>query len=95
MGYDPTGCDVIELALGTLTMPGQTVATSREQHADSPPAERILSWGRYPKVAHHHVHKPAWNDQLPEVLEAAEAGSLLPYASAAVTATLVSTLAAT
>jgi FAD/FMN-containing dehydrogenase len=60
-------------------MPGQTVATSREQHADSPPAERILSWGRYPKVAHHHVHKPAWNDQLPEVLEAAEAGSLLPY----------------
>jgi FAD/FMN-containing dehydrogenase len=79
MGYDPTGCDVIELALGTLTMPGQTVATSREQHADSPPAERILSWGRYPKVAHHHVHKPAWNDQLPEVLEAAEAGSLLPY----------------
>jgi len=39
----------------------------------------ILSWGRYPKVSHHHVHKPAWNDQLPEILKAAAPGSLLPY----------------
>jgi hypothetical protein len=30
---------------------------------------RILSWGRYPKTAHQRVHKPAWNDQLPEILE--------------------------
>ena len=39
----------------------------------------ILSWGRYPKVSHHHVHKPAWNDQLPEILRTAAPGSLLPY----------------
>jgi FAD/FMN-containing dehydrogenase len=41
--------------------------------------KRILSWGRYPKIAHHHVHKPAWNDQIPEILKAAAPGSLLPY----------------
>ena len=60
-------------------MPGQTAATSRKQLAGPPPAERILSWGRYPKVAHHLVHKPAWNDQLPEILETSALGFLLPY----------------
>ena len=39
----------------------------------------MLSWGRYPKTVHQHVHKPAWNDQVPDILGAAEPGSLLPY----------------
>jgi len=47
--------------------------------APSPPTERVLSWGRYPKNTHHHVHKPAWSDQVPDILRAAAPGSLLPY----------------
>ncbi len=49
------------------------------QLAVSPPITRILSWGRYPKTAHRFVHKPAWNDQVPEILRTAAPGSLLPY----------------
>jgi FAD/FMN-containing dehydrogenase len=60
-------------------MPGQAAATLRKQHAAQPPTERIASWGRYPKTAHHNVHKPAWNDQVPEILRYAAPGSLLPY----------------
>ncbi|MFZ0800249.1 MAG: FAD-binding oxidoreductase [Terriglobales bacterium] len=60
-------------------MPGQSAATLRKQSAASPPITRILSWGRYPKTAHRYVHKPAWNDQLPEILRTAAPGSLLPY----------------
>jgi len=60
-------------------MPGQSAATLRKQPATPQPAERILSWGRYPKTAHHHVHRPAWSDQLPEILKAAAPGFLLPY----------------
>jgi FAD/FMN-containing dehydrogenase len=41
--------------------------------------ERILSWGRYPRVVHREVHKPAWNDQLSQLLKAAGAGALLPF----------------
>ena len=51
----------------------------RKQPAAPPSTERILSWGRYPKVAHRYVHQPAWNDQVPEILAAAAPGSLLPY----------------
>jgi len=40
--------------------------------------EEMLSWGRYPRTVHHHVHKPAWNDQLPEILKAAANSFLLP-----------------
>ena len=60
-------------------MSGQTAATLRKKPAALPPTERILSWGCYPKTAHQHVHKPAWNDQVPEILKAAAPGSLLPY----------------
>src|ERR1700716_2956218 len=60
-------------------MSGQSAATLRKQHAAQPPTERIASWGRYPKTAHHHVHKPAWNDQVQEILRDAAPGSLLPY----------------
>ena len=41
--------------------------------------ECVLSWGRYPKSEHRHVYKPAWNDWIPEILDAAERGSLLPF----------------
>ena len=60
-------------------MPGQSAATLRKQSASRKATERILSWGRYPKTAHHHVYKPAWNDQVPGILSAATPGSLLPY----------------
>jgi len=70
---------VIELAFGTLGMSGQTAATLRKKPAALQPTERILSWGRYPKTAHQHIYKPAWNDQVPEILKAAAPGSLLPY----------------
>ncbi len=60
-------------------MSSQATATSRRQSAAVPPTTRILSWGRYPKIAHQHVHRPAWNDQVPEILGAAAPGSLLPF----------------
>jgi FAD/FMN-containing dehydrogenase len=60
-------------------MSGQSAASLRKKPAAAPPTERILSWGRYPKTAHHHVHKPAWNDQVPEILRSASPGALLPY----------------
>jgi len=51
----------------------------REEPAAPPSVTRLLSWGRYPRVAHQRVHMPAWNDQVPEILRAATPGSLLPY----------------
>src|ERR1700690_1383935 len=60
-------------------MSAQTAATLRKQPAPPPTARRILSWGRYPKPAPHRVHRPAWNDQIAELLKAAAPGSLLPY----------------
>jgi FAD/FMN-containing dehydrogenase len=60
-------------------MSGQSAATLRKEATSLPPTTQILSWGRYPKTAHQYVHKPAWNDQVPEILKAAAPGSLLPY----------------
>jgi FAD/FMN-containing dehydrogenase len=60
-------------------MSGQTAVTLGKQPAASLPATRICSWGRYPKTAHQHVHKPAWNDQVPDVLKTAAPGFLLAY----------------
>lgn len=60
-------------------MPGQTAVSLRQQPAATLSTKRILSWGRYPKTSHQHVHKPAWNDQIPEILKTAAPGSLLPY----------------
>jgi FAD/FMN-containing dehydrogenase len=60
-------------------MSGQSAAVLRKQPAASTSIKRILSWGRYPKTAHQFVHRPAWNDQVPEILSAATPGSLLPY----------------
>src|SRR5450755_2036601 len=60
-------------------MSGQSAAALGKQASALPPITRILSWGRYPKVAHRFVYKPAWNDEIPELLNAARPGSLLPY----------------
>src|ERR1039458_7623281 len=60
-------------------MSSQSAAALRKHPAAPPPIKRIWSWGRYPKTAHHHVHKPAWNDQVPHILRAAAPGSLLPF----------------
>ncbi len=60
-------------------MSAQSAATLCKQPAAPPPIKRLLSWGRYPKTTHQHVHKPAWNDQVPEILKPAAPGFLLPY----------------
>src|SRR5260370_26894823 len=60
-------------------MSGQSAAASCKQSVALPPTEPVLSWGHYPKTAHHRVHKPAWNHQVPEILKPAAPGSLLPY----------------
>jgi len=41
--------------------------------------ERVLSWGRYPRAEHRQLFKPAWNDQITEILKDAAQGSLLPF----------------
>jgi FAD/FMN-containing dehydrogenase len=60
-------------------MSGQSAASLGKQSVAPTSTKRILSWGRYPKVAHQHAYKPAWNDQVPEILRAAAPGSLLPH----------------
>ncbi|MGA2353821.1 MAG: FAD-binding oxidoreductase [Terriglobales bacterium] len=60
-------------------MSGQSAATLRKVTVAAPPTTRILSWGRYPKTAHARVYKPAWNDEVREILENAAPDSLLPY----------------
>jgi len=60
-------------------MPGQSAVALRKQPAALSPTTQVLSWGRYPKTAHAGVHKPAWNDQVPEILQTAAPDSLLPY----------------
>jgi FAD/FMN-containing dehydrogenase len=62
-----------------MTAQSSAAATLRRQPAASTSSNRILSWGRYPKTAHQYVHKPAWNDQIAEILKLAAPGSLLPY----------------
>lgn len=60
-------------------MSTETAAVARKRTVAASPATQVLSWGRYPKVAHQYVHKPAWNDEVPEILKSAAPGSLLPY----------------
>lgn len=60
-------------------MPAQSAASLRAKPEATLPTGKYLSWGRYPKAAHRHVYKPAWNDQVPAILKAASAGSLLAY----------------
>jgi len=64
----------------TYTADGRKLASPAAERAVAPGGtDRILSWGRYPRVVHRYVHKPAWYDQLPAMLKAAEPGSLLPF----------------
>jgi len=60
-------------------MPGQAGTSIQKERAKAAPTTRYLSWGRYPKTIHQQAHRPAWNDQIPEILENAQAASLLPY----------------
>ncbi len=60
-------------------MSGQSAASLQKKPAAASRTERYLSWGRYPRMAHRHVHEPAWNDQLPGILNSAAPDSLLPY----------------
>jgi len=60
-------------------MPGQSAASLKRKPTLVPYTEEYISWGRYPKVSHRHVHKPAWGDQLSAIFASASHGSLLPY----------------
>lgn len=60
-------------------MSGQSAASLQKKPAATLRTESYLSWGRYPNIAHRHVHQPAWNDQVPAILKSAEPDSLLPY----------------
>ena len=40
---------------------------------------RYQSWGRYPRAAHRHLLAAYWRDQLPGILDGADAASLLPF----------------
>ncbi|HXM10310.1 MAG TPA: FAD-binding oxidoreductase [Terriglobales bacterium] len=60
-------------------MAGQSAAALRKQLEASQTTRQMLSWGRYPKIAHAHVYKPAWNDQVPAILQDVAPGSLLPF----------------
>ena len=60
-------------------MSGQSAASLQKTPAGKLRTEGYLSLGRYPRLAHRHVHQPAWNDQIPVIFEAAEPQSLLPY----------------
>jgi len=63
------------------TRPAEDAAlpASLPDRAAAQPAVPVLSWGRYPRLMHRLVHKPAWHDQLPEILRLAAPGSLLPF----------------
>src|SRR5215470_1913130 len=60
-------------------MSGQAAVSMQRASAPAVRTESYFSWGRYPRLAHRHVHRPAWNDQLPAILESAAPGALLPY----------------
>lgn len=60
-------------------MSGQSAAASKKQPASATITGKYASWGRYPKVCHTSVVKPAWSDQVPVILQEGSAASLLPY----------------
>ena len=43
------------------------------------PVDHYMSWGRYPRAQHRRVQKIYWQDELPDLLRAADAGAVLPY----------------
>jgi FAD/FMN-containing dehydrogenase len=56
---------------------GETIV--EQQPAAPKPVETTVSWGRYPQVQHHAIHKANWIDELPRFMDSATSGSLLPY----------------
>jgi FAD/FMN-containing dehydrogenase len=60
-------------------MPSQTAVALQKHSVVGTPTDQSLSWGRYPKTSHSFVHRPAWNDQIPEILSNAAIGSLLAH----------------
>jgi FAD/FMN-containing dehydrogenase len=56
-----------------------TVLPERKRSPAPLHTQRVLSWGRYPRAEHRQVYKPAWSDQIQEILNAAEPDSLLPF----------------
>jgi FAD/FMN-containing dehydrogenase len=58
---------------------GAALRAGSPDRPGAPATELVLSWGRYPRLTHRSVHKPAWNDQVPEILRVAGPGSLLPF----------------
>jgi len=58
---------------------GAPLQASPPDRAAARSTEAVLSWGRYPRLVHRVVHKPAWHDELPEILRSAASGSLLPF----------------
>jgi FAD/FMN-containing dehydrogenase len=61
----------------TRNMPA--LESAAERGAATRTVEAVLSWGRYPRVSHRNLHKPAWDDEIPRILERAAPGSLLPF----------------
>src|ERR1700751_4255846 len=57
---------------------GAALQASSPERGAAPPAELVLSWGRYPRLTHRSVHRPSWDDQLAGILRPAPPGSLLP-----------------
>jgi FAD/FMN-containing dehydrogenase len=60
-------------------MSGQSAAVLKKETAASNSTRTITSWGRYPQTQHRDVHKPSWNDQVPNILSATAPASLLPH----------------
>jgi len=60
-----------------MATPALTIA--RKRSGAAAPSNCFASWGGYPKATHRYVHRPAWNDEIAEILQTAESESLLPY----------------
>ena len=60
-------------------MTGQSAAHLKRKPEALRATDKYVSWGRYPAVVHRHVYKPAWNDQIPSIIEESPTASLLPY----------------
>ncbi|HTR22618.1 MAG TPA: FAD-binding oxidoreductase [Terriglobales bacterium] len=60
-------------------MTSQVAAKARKRPILMQPSTTYCSWGQYPAARHAHVHKAAWDDQVPSILESATRASLLPY----------------
>jgi len=60
-------------------MTAHVAVGARQKAVAQQPNTTYGSWGRYPPVRHAHVHKVAWDDQIPGILASATISSLLPH----------------